>query len=78
MEEELFSWEEWEDIDSGVTQYHNIILKVSVGKFPVGTKFDYAMIHIPNGQINFGNQINYANRKEYILKLHFRIGEPII
>lgn len=48
LESQLFSWGGW-DGDHECMVFYNPILKVQIGKFPAGTKFDNATILFDRG-----------------------------
>jgi hypothetical protein len=44
IENQLFEWEEWSEDSPANLQFSNVTLKVPVGDFPVGTKFELALL----------------------------------
>lgn len=49
MERELFDWEGWDQQDTMDFTFYNVTLKVPVGPFPAGEKFDSALIAFNTG-----------------------------
>jgi hypothetical protein len=54
LENQLFEWEDW-DGDQECMTFSPAILKVPIGKFPVGTRFDSATILYTKSIIQFSN-----------------------
>ena len=81
METELFSWTSW-DGEPDCMCFYNPVLKIRIGEYEPGTKFDCAFIlqHTTNhlGVLQLFNKID-AERgvptAEY--KLHYVVGEKI-
>lgn len=44
FDEQLFTWENWNDEGPLSMQYSNVELKVPVGSYPAGSKFPFAFI----------------------------------
>ena len=42
LEQQIFSWEDWDELDVGDLIFYDVTLKVPVGEFPAGTHFAYA------------------------------------
>ncbi len=84
LETQLFSWAGW-DGDQECMTFYEPILKVQVGKFPPGTKFDSATI-LSEGKVqfcNYGPEIveGHVKRREIAYtaeyKLNLSVGETI-
>lgn len=73
MEEELFSWGEWDELDTGIMQYHNITLKVPMGKYLIDTKFTYCVVDTQGGRLILG-----SSGGEIKFNLHFRVGDEFV
>jgi len=54
LEEQLFSWSDWDQADTAAFQYYNVELKVSIGEFVSGTKFDWALFDVENAELTLG------------------------
>lgn len=54
METTLFSYEEYDILDTLVLQYYSCILKVDIGRFKVGDEIDYITINYDEGKITLG------------------------
>lgn len=81
LETQLFSWDGW-DGDQECMMFYDPILKVQIGKHPVGTKFDCATILWTDGKLQFTNHGPMVNNHapiiytaEYNLKLS--VGETL-
>ncbi len=85
LEQELFTWSGW-DGDPECMIFYDATLIVPIGKFPVGTKFDWAIISVGKDddtvlQLNDKGEEDEQGcapnivRGEY--KLHYRIGETV-
>ncbi len=72
METELFSWVNWDEIDTGIHQYGQITLEVPVGCFNSGEMFDTALIDTQSGKLTL-----FRREIEFKFHLHFRVGESI-
>lgn len=74
LENQLFEWEDW-DGDHEMMTYYDPVLKVQIGKWPVGTKFSHATILFNKGVLqleNMGPMDGFAPPvycAEYSLKL---------
>lgn len=44
LESQLFSWDAWAENGPMDFQFYNVVLKVPIGEFSVGTKFDCAFL----------------------------------
>lgn len=52
MEKELFDWAGW-DGDAQQMMFYDTVLKVQIGEYPPGTKFDSASIGFISGELKF-------------------------
>ena len=43
IENQLFTWESWDEVGTMSLQFCDVQLKVQIGDFPIGTKFDCAV-----------------------------------
>lgn len=53
MEKQFFDWDYWDQIDALDFNFGNITLKVPIGSYPAGTKFEGANVSYSNGTIEF-------------------------
>jgi len=72
FENQIFSWEEWEEISTMCFQFENVVLKIPVGEFKIGERFERVFIDYENSMINL---YPTNNGKEYAYMLHPVIGE---
>ena len=52
LDEEYFSWDNWDTVDTMDFQFSSCVLKKPIGKYPVGTKFDYIFVEYSKGIIS--------------------------
>lgn len=71
MERQLFSWENWDMIDTMAIRFEDVKLKVQIGDFPAGTQFECATIDFDIGLLRL---INGKESFEY--KLAFQLVGP--
>lgn len=81
LENQLFAWKNW-DGDHECMIYYNPVLKVQIGKHPVGTKFDCATILFDKGVLqlfNNGPMVDGYAARNYVAeyKLNLTVGEVI-
>jgi hypothetical protein len=43
IERQLFDWDGWDQVDTFALQFYNVVLKVPIGEFEVGHKFENAV-----------------------------------
>jgi hypothetical protein len=70
MEQKIFKWDFCNLVDNGAFQYYGIELRVQVGKFGPGTKFDYATLSYTKGTLTLG-----TSEVEYCYRILLMIGE---
>lgn len=61
LESQLFAWKDW-DGDHECMVYYNPVLKVQIGKHPVGTKFDHATILFDKGILQLENHGEFDDK----------------
>ncbi len=87
MERELFDWEGW-DGETDCMTFYEPVLKVQIGDYPPGTKFDHAVLLHKEGYgilqlCNLGEKhvedrhVWYDTKLEAEFKIHYRVGEKI-
>ncbi len=74
LETQLFSWDGW-DGDHECMIFYKPILKVQIGKYPPGTKFDSATILFDKSILQFYDATGEKPLAEY--KLNLTVGETI-
>jgi hypothetical protein len=57
VECKLFDWESWDQQDVACLSFNEVVLKVRVGKFEAGTKFDFAFVNYDEGYLQLGNNL---------------------
>jgi hypothetical protein len=68
MEKALFDWDDWDYADREYLTFYHPVLKVQIGKFPPGTKFDAAnmdCLEMKLTFINFGDPEFDTNNNTY-------------
>lgn len=73
LENQIFTWTGWDDIDTMVYQFYNPELLVQVGEFAPGTKFELAILNGDTSTISLMDE----NRVEHIFEIHLSIGRKI-
>jgi hypothetical protein len=51
LEQQLFSWEGWDELETAVLQFSNCTLKVDVGEHLVGSKFDFIVFDMQSSKL---------------------------
>lgn len=74
LEQQLFSWEGWDDNGIMCPQFYNVVLKVPIGSFPVGHKFPVAFFNGDTSVISFMDE----NDKEHAFELLLSVGNPVL
>ena len=73
LEQQIFSWSEWDEVDSDTLIFYQATLKVPVGKFPVGTVFKTAAVFFGQGMLSLIDD----QEVEHLYRLNLSVGEPI-
>lgn len=74
LECQLFTWENWDEMNVMSFQFYDVELIVPIGKFPVGHKFDSAYIDGENSILAFYD----ADNNETKFRLRLSVGEQIV
>ena len=53
MEQEWFSWEDWDQLDTMVFGFHKCVLKMQIGPFLEETVIPYIQVSYEDGKIAF-------------------------
>lgn len=73
MENDLFTYEDWDILDDASRlMFMTVELVCQIGQFEAGTHFDTAVIDHENGTLTLA-----TGGVEHKFKLHYRVGEPI-
>lgn len=70
LEQDLFSWEGWDEMDIMAINFHDIILKKDIGNLKKGSKFEWATIDFKSSQLEIG--INENKSEKFKLKLEIK------
>ena len=73
IENKLFTYEKFRDLGSGTLDFWNVVLTVSVGSFPAGTKFPSAIISTPASMLGFMDQ----HGKVHAFNISLSVGEKV-
>lgn len=73
MENQLFTWDGWDDNGPGDMSFSDVELKVPVGDFPAGTKFPVA---VWMGSASLLLLID-ENQKEFAYELNISVGAQV-
>lgn len=76
LEQQLFTWENWDQTDTFNFYFHGVQLLVPIGSFPVGSKFTAASF---NGEDSILTLISDQkdHMEEYSFQLHISVGEQL-
>lgn len=70
MESQFFECSGWDQHDTMCFGFYDAVLKVQVGQFPAGTKFESAMMDYEKGEMTFENYNEDGSPKEtFVFKL---------
>lgn len=72
METELFTWQGFDEVSDNVLQFYEVILKVQIGSFLEGTRFDHAVLDYEEGFVTL-----VAGEVECKYKISFAVGELV-
>lgn len=56
MENQLFDWNGWDQQDTMGFTFYNVVLKIKIGDFEPGTKFEVADISYEHGYLQLFNE----------------------
>lgn len=68
MEKQLFDWVDWSDVDVMVFIFDGITLIRQIGDFPIGSKFDSALVNYAAGTLRL-----CRGKTEYKFTLTFEV-----
>lgn len=86
MEQEWFSWQDWDGSDD-ILNFYSVTLKKQIGQYKKGSKFSSVSILLgidgesKNGVIQLYKAVTPGGAEEVLVaqfKLHFIIGEQIL
>jgi len=69
LERSLFDWTGWDDNGPMSAQFYNVVLKVPIGEFPIGTKFSCAFIDGESGTLELWEDQDGVKHFSYELGL---------
>lgn len=73
LEEQIFTWDGWDDNGPMMPQFYKVELLVQVGEFPPGTKFPVAFFNGDSSTISFMDEKD----EEHIFELKVSVGRKI-
>lgn len=73
LENQIFSWEGWDDEGPMAMQFSDVELKVQVGDFPAGTKFPHAFLLGESSILAFYDE----DGNEHAFDLKLSVGSKI-
>lgn len=75
LENQLFTWEDWDSIDDHMNlQFYNVTLLVPIGEYPAGHKFAIAYILGDESVVQF----DLDNDQSVAYELNVSIGNKIV
>ena len=69
LEQALFSWSSWDEVSSTTLQFYNVELKVAIGNFPIGKKFECAVMSFEHSYVQL-----YEDEFAYTFELEVKVG----
>jgi len=75
LENQLFSWKEWDEMNVMGLVFYDCTLKVPIGDIPVGTTF--SSISIDFGHSLMQLYLDYSGENYLEFKLNLSVGEEI-
>lgn len=75
LECQLFNWEEWDEIETGVMNFSGVTLKVAVGHFPAGEFLSHATLDTTHSVVILYESPEDEVGHTYALKI--TVGEKI-
>jgi len=73
LEEQIFTWDGWDDNGPMMPQFYKVELLVQVGEFPPGTKFPVAFFNGDSSTLSFTDESNV----EHIFEMKLSLGRKI-
>ena len=70
MEKTLFTWENWDIMDTMAFWFYNVVLTIDIGDFKAGTKFTGAGVDYEDGTLTLQDGEN-----EFKFNLHLSVKE---
>jgi len=72
LEQQLFDWDGWDQADTAAFMFYNVKLKVDIGDFQSGTKFEWVLFDIENSELTLGDVVN-GKSVEYKFDLEVKV-----
>ncbi len=63
METDLFSWENWDELSDGASQYYNCTLEMNIGEFLAGDTIPIIVLDYESGVLEFFDNNNKSISK---------------
>lgn len=73
LENQIFTWDGWDDNGVMSPVFYKVELLVQVGEFPPGTKFSVAFFNGDSSTLSFMDE----NEVEHIFEMHLSLGRKI-
>lgn len=73
LEQQLFSWKDWKELDVGDFIFYDVTLKVPVGEFPAGTHFVLAAWMTSQSVL----QLDDKEGQFHVFSLNVQAGEKL-
>ncbi len=74
MEKQLFSWEEYDVVDTCMFQFCDCVLKVGIGDYAAGTKVSVIFMDYENGVMDFYNEAGDTVLAKFNLSLKVEVA----
>lgn len=75
IECQLFEWESWDFAENGIYDFYDVVLKVDVGAFKAGRKFNHAIFDTVHSLVTFYDTADDERGHSYAL--YIRVGEAL-
>jgi hypothetical protein len=72
LEHKLFSWIGWDEVDTATLQFYKVVLKVQIGKFPIGSTFECAIVSFDHSYVEL-----YQDDCSWMYEVELKVGELI-
>lgn len=77
FEEKIFEHDGFDLVDTIRMIFYRPTLKIDIGNFKSGTKFDYCEVNLNENYMSFGKQNEKPGFTEYVFETNFGVGKFI-
>lgn len=76
LEDQLFTWDGWDDNGPMALQFYKVELKVPIGEFPVGTKFPVAFFNGDHSILSLMDENDVEHAYELLVSTGKKLESP--